>query len=349
MVDIDDYSQIRECDYKGEHYSVRDNGAVMRHPKNPQKPRPLDNQWTFGNKDTLTGYMKTGSHRVHIIVATAFYGEHDSTKDVVDHIDTNRCNNRPENLRWLTRLENALNNPATRKRITYLCGGDIQKFIDNPAILRDLSGTNSDIMWMRTVTAEEAKNAYNRIMQWAISPDTETTGNKQIGEWIFSLVQENTRKQWYSSYHSAGMNNATGSQGLSDDERLFDSLSPLAKQRDWHTPTNFLCCPTTITEHPLQDYCLNLSKGCTFATNQYGDSKVIDFALSKDKTKLIVETTNSDCIKPWAVSEITFEDGFFVHTNRHLYFKREGADKYFLFYQGREDEWTGGDVFDDFA
>lgn len=352
MVDIDNYSQIRECDYKGEHYSVRDNGAVMRHPKNPQKTRPLDNQWTFGNKDAQTGYMKTGSHRVHIIVATAFYGAHDSTKDVVDHIDTNRCNNRPENLRWLTRLENALNNPATRKRITYLCGGDIQKFIDNPAILRDVSGTNTDIMWMRTVTAEEAKNAYDRIMQWATLPDTKTIGNKQqIGEWIFSPAKENenARNQWYSQSQDADMDNAIEPQELLHNEDLLDSLSPLAKQRDWSTPTNFLCCPTTLTEYPLQDYCQNLSKGCTFATNRYGDSKVIDFAISKDKTKLIVETEKSDSIKPWAVSEITFEDGFFVHTNRHMYFKREGADKYFLLYQGREDEWEGGDVFDDYV
>ncbi|MBQ5790819.1 MAG: HNH endonuclease, partial [Thermoguttaceae bacterium] len=34
--------------------------------------------------------------------ATAFYGAHDPTKFVVDHKDTNRCNNRVENLRWFT-------------------------------------------------------------------------------------------------------------------------------------------------------------------------------------------------------------------------------------------------------
>lgn len=27
---LETYSEIRECDYKGEHYSVRDNGAIMR-------------------------------------------------------------------------------------------------------------------------------------------------------------------------------------------------------------------------------------------------------------------------------------------------------------------------------
>lgn len=43
------------------------------------------------------------------------YGINDSTM-IVDHIDTNRCNKRSENLSWLTRLENAFNNPYTRNK-----------------------------------------------------------------------------------------------------------------------------------------------------------------------------------------------------------------------------------------
>ena len=33
MIDIDDYKVEVSCEYKGETYSVRDNGAIMRHPK----------------------------------------------------------------------------------------------------------------------------------------------------------------------------------------------------------------------------------------------------------------------------------------------------------------------------
>ena len=29
MIDVDEYKEIAECVYKGEQYSVRDNGAVM--------------------------------------------------------------------------------------------------------------------------------------------------------------------------------------------------------------------------------------------------------------------------------------------------------------------------------
>lgn len=71
-VDIDIYTEVKDCTYKDEHYSVRDNGAVFRHAKNGHKPRKLDEQWLFGTKNEKTGYMTIGGHRVHIIVATAF-------------------------------------------------------------------------------------------------------------------------------------------------------------------------------------------------------------------------------------------------------------------------------------
>ena len=172
MVDINEYTRETTCEYKGELYSVRDNGAVMRHLREGKKARKLDDIWTFGTKDKANGYMMVNSHRVHIIVAKAFIPGNEDGKMVVDHIDTNRCNNRVENLRWVTRLENVLLNEATLKRVTYLCGGDIQKFIDNPSCLRDLSGDNQDIMWMRTVTAEEAKLAWERISAWSKRPSS---------------------------------------------------------------------------------------------------------------------------------------------------------------------------------
>ena len=121
MVDINDFKEEKKCDYKDRTYSVRDNGLVYCHQKEGSRPSPLDNKWTFGKKDEKTGYMMIAGVRVHQIVATAFHGVPEYPTMVVDHIDTNRCNNRPENLRWLTRLENVLNNPYTRSRIAFLC------------------------------------------------------------------------------------------------------------------------------------------------------------------------------------------------------------------------------------
>lgn len=57
---LSQYSEIRECDFKERHYSVRDNGAIYRHPKKDCRPSKLDCIWTFGSKDNKTGYMLYG-------------------------------------------------------------------------------------------------------------------------------------------------------------------------------------------------------------------------------------------------------------------------------------------------
>jgi hypothetical protein len=82
-VDINNFQQEKECDYKGRHYSVRDNGAVMRHPHNGKNHRSFDNQWTFGKKNEKTGYMEIASERVHRIVAFAYLGEPPNKKNML--------------------------------------------------------------------------------------------------------------------------------------------------------------------------------------------------------------------------------------------------------------------------
>lgn len=92
MIDVNDFKQEIECIYKDEKYSVRDNGAVFRHPRDGKRPRKYDNFWTFGKSNDTHGYMEIASVRVHIIVATAFHGPKPTKEHVVDHIDTNRRN-----------------------------------------------------------------------------------------------------------------------------------------------------------------------------------------------------------------------------------------------------------------
>ena len=68
-----------------------------------------------------TGYVRThlckeGQHktiRIHRLVAEAFLPNPDH-KNCIDHINTNRADNRVENLRWVTHEENC-NNDLTRK------------------------------------------------------------------------------------------------------------------------------------------------------------------------------------------------------------------------------------------
>ncbi len=70
---LHDFNKEVICSFKDERYSVRDNGAVLRHAREGKRPRPTDNQWTFGKQNDMTGYMEIASVRVHIIVATAFH------------------------------------------------------------------------------------------------------------------------------------------------------------------------------------------------------------------------------------------------------------------------------------
>ena len=184
MVSVNDYEQERTCDYKGEKYLVRDNGAVMRLTPEGKKPRPLDNTWTFGKKNDSNGYMTIGGHRVHIIVATAFYGPKDSTVYVVDHRDTNRCNNRPENLRWLTKLENVLQNDITRHKIENIFGS-VENFLKNPSLLRYYESQDINFKWMKTVTKEEAENTLKSWKALMEKPNVKSERSEPIGEWIY--------------------------------------------------------------------------------------------------------------------------------------------------------------------
>ena len=163
---IDFYDEVRECEYRGEVYSVRDNGAVMRHPKEGKKPRSLDNIWTFGRIDLQKGYPLISNVPVHRIVATAFLGEAPSASHVVDHIDTNRQNNRPDNLRWVTRFENIILNEITRKKLEKMCGCSIEDILSDISILRNRS-LPPNFAWMSAVSKEEAERSLSSWRNWA--------------------------------------------------------------------------------------------------------------------------------------------------------------------------------------
>ena len=179
---LDDFEKEVICTYKNETYSVRDNGSVLRHPKTGKKPRPTDNKWTFGKYNDKTGYAEIAGERVHRIVAIAFIGNPPSSQHVVDHIDTNRRNNRPENLRWVTKLENILLNPITAKKVEYLCGS-IENFLKDPSILRD-NASDPNFSWMRAVSKEEAAASLERFQNWSKNDKPSIGGF--LGEWIYN-------------------------------------------------------------------------------------------------------------------------------------------------------------------
>ncbi|MBX2968204.1 MAG: HNH endonuclease [Cyclobacteriaceae bacterium] len=316
-----------ECLYKEERYSVRDNGAVFRHSREGKRPRPTDNQWTFGKANDMTGYMEVASVRVHIIVATAFHGERSTKVYVVDHIDTNRRNNRPENLRWLTRLENAISNPVTRKKIEFVCGCSVEEFLSNPSKYRDRF-QEPNFSWMRTVSAEEAKACLENMQGWVRSDKRPSGGS--LGEWVFKSVLQNSN--------------------IGPTPELTESKTVNAVQRNWQMPSEFPCCPLEYEGEPVATYVEKLKAGSIFCRNGVYSSLVFKSALSTDRQSLYVVTQsveNESTIKPWALAKVTHEGGLFVHTNLGSFFTQQGAEKQFCLAQGLE--WTGGDSIDDYC
>ena len=367
MISVDDfYKEVRECIYKGEHYSVRDNGAVLRHSREGKRVRKDDNIWTFGKTNIRTWYKEIGNERVHRIVAFAFLGEPPTPQHVVDHIDTNRQNNRPENLRWVTKLENALNNPITRSRIIYRCGS-IEAFINNPSLLRGHESDDPNFIWMRTVSPSEAHASYERMKQWAKEPHVSKGG--KMGEWLFDDIKPHISSN--SDFHSGVSKHSDNFQEsptvsaseiiqISQSARIpeketikvsneTESLTPNVIQVKWRTPTEFPLCPQEQVNQPLAEYQSRLIKDSIFCHNQYQDSLVIDTALVDNESTLYVMCKSSDAgaIKPWSLAKITYREGKYYHESIQTYFQEEGAKKYFTLAQGKE--WTDGEVFDDFV
>lgn len=356
------FDREMQCEYKGRQYLARDNGSILRLPKPGSRLSKWDNVWTFGTRDERTGYMiLTGNIRVHQIVATAFHGSPEDPNMVIDHIDTNRCNNRPANLRWITRLENVLNNPITRKRITLLLqahGHTLSDFIENPSILRE-SSSEPNTKWMRTVSKDEAAKCKKNLSRWVEEDKPKKPTGAGIGEWIYQDTGDSFGESWDPDWYKREYKSdyqrqieaiEKENQRIYEEEYgLKDSLTPGAKQLNWKITSEFPLCPKEHSSTPLEDYLRNLKKGELFCSNGVYQSFVHKAEISDDGNTLAVITT-SEHVKGtsgYVLSVVTYENGYFIHENHHSYYEEIGAEKYLTLAIGRE--WTGGDVMDDYC
>ncbi len=314
-VDVNDFCEEKVCVYKNETYSVRDNGAVLRHPKQSNRIRKFDNIWIFG-KVGDKGYLYIAGVQVHRIVATAFLGEHLSREYIVDHKDTNKQNNRSENLHWCTREENILNNPNTIEKIEYITGYSIDDVREDWSILHNLKH-KQDTSWMRPVTQEEANIFKNRQLEWR--QNKKQSSDFIMGEWVFNKTFN-----------------------------IIPSLTERAVQKDWVPTGEFPCCPILEENYnPIENYFNNMAIGGIFYKNQYGkEYKIFDFAKTKDNKTLLIKCEYDHCFRPLILAEVTYENDLYVHSCKRFCTK-DGIEKYFTIALGKE--WTGGKVFDDYC
>lgn len=338
LFDINEPEKI--CEYRGETYRVRENGSIFRLQKTNKRKRPLDEKWSFGKPCKQKGYMNFSSETVHRIVATAYHGEQPSDNHIVDHIDTNKKNNRPENLRWITRLENILLNPITLSRIIFKYGS-VDNFLENPS--KPIDGElEQNFEWMRTVTKEESENTRKNLENWAKEGKIPKGG--QLGEWIFN----------HEIYTKPSI----------PEPNYILSKTPYAAQRIIFyndKPNEFPCTPQNIESDPLKTYYENLNNGKVFFRNHNGEYVIVNSGFSKDKQSIYIMTRadyvyreNKDgehnpvpisklqevvSVKdlPHALTEVTYRDELFIHSKVETGFHpREELEQIFAEYTQSE-------------
>lgn len=324
---LDIFEEERTCEYKGDIFNVRDNGAVYRHSRQNKRLRKLDSQWTFGKPNNY-GYMLIASEVVHRIVATAFHGEQPSESHIVDHIDTNRQNNRPENLRWITRLENILLNSISLSKIIYKYGS-IDNFLSNPS--QPLNGKlEQNFDWMRTVTKEEAENTRLNLLKWAEEGKLPKGG--VLDEWVFSKLNNDE-------------NQNEEQEKYIEEKTIIQSLTSNAIQKNWKTPSEFPNCPESTEGDALFIYKERLIKGAQFSKNQYGES-IVESSEINETTKELFVITETENVTSHALAKVYIEEDVFVHESLSSFFTLIGAQKQFTLALGNE--WDGEDSIDDY-
>lgn len=327
-VDLDDFAREIECVFEGERYSVRDNGAVFRHQPAGKRARPTDNQWTFGKENSANPYLHISSVRIHRIVATAFHGPPPDSKYVVDHIDSNCRNNRPENLRWLTRLENALNNPATRKKIEYLCGS-VEEFLKNPSMLNSLQ-RDPNFAWMRAVTPEEAQNCLTRMSIWANTKSTPSkSGHKLISSGNFTERIYSPLKKWEVFGREPGLDL---------------SLTPWCAQYMWGNDRYFPSCPKAFGDSPLDEYFQSLNTGAVLSCGEDATEstqlKVVQAVILRDKAAILVLCEGKDQGFSIVAVELDAKSRHFIHMLLGSFSTKTDAETSFSRMQELTDFWS---------
>lgn len=331
------YEQERRIAFKEETYLVRDNGAVFRLARPNNRRRRLDEVWTFGTLNRHSGYFEVVGHVVHRIVANAFHGPGPSPNHVVDHIDTNRLNNRADNLRWVTRLENILLNPITRARIQAVFGS-LDAFFDNPGAL-----PIPNLEWMRVVTKEEAQESRKRLLAWAEQGSVGMGG--RLDDWVFKVAprqipsasesRSKPDRVQVTADATSSLNVLSrasrrhGAAAAMDSEpgvRDMPSLTASAIQRKWRTPTEFPQCPETVSLGAMTGYLQRLTADTVFASNRHGESRVVEAAIGPNGVLSVVCSMTSG-VKGWSHATVFVEGSLFCHESGGTFFSFEGAMK----------------------
>lgn len=305
MIDLEDFINVfndeKTCVYKGRKYFVRDNGAVYRRCLDDGVMRLGDEEWTIGKPNSQTGYLYIGKEAVHRIVCTAFHGEPEGDRNIADHIDTNKWNNRPENLHWVTRMENITNNPITMAKIEVRFGS-FEAFEGYLAQQTKQKKEKADFSSMRPATPEEGAAYLEHWTEWSEKPleERRPAGFGQ-GEWM---------------YH-----------GKKKPGFVFKNWIPMVldKAEECHFPL----APTSTNEGEdvIQKYREALVPGATFLISRYYETVVRDVVFfEKENTLRVLSERLHAQRTPFYIFEIWPEGLYLYHRIVGSYGKKRLTD-----------------------
>ena len=149
----------------------------------------------------------------------------------------------------------------------------------------DLASKIFDICLIVLVNQKESESCLENLTKWANQNSYKNvSAGGSLGEWVYR-----TRKNIFKYEYPEGFEKPDGTK-----PDIIMSLSPNAAQDKtrWRIPAEFPCCPTELTETPLQDYFENLKQGKIFCRNKQYSSSVLETALYKDN--IIVKTENCE-------------------------------------------------------
>lgn len=99
------YGTEHENDVQDEHWVPVTGFGVIVEASSLGRVRTRNGTVTSGAKGTM--YLRTAGHNIHRVIATAFCQKEEG-KDIVNHINGVKTDNRCDNLEWVTRRDNTL-------------------------------------------------------------------------------------------------------------------------------------------------------------------------------------------------------------------------------------------------
>ena len=350
MVNIDEYTREVTCEYKGELYSVRDNGAVLRHAREGKPTRPISAYQSLLPKEPTKSFEEwLGNHDIKQVQSNTSecftnpmvydFEKEQSASEIIstDHL-TSQDEQIEEEDEW------------DKKEVFYkeknesLTPGALQMHfyekMSFPLCPKDTNGgldSYADNLSIGKVVARAENGEECIILSWGWTLKLDAIQiefqQEELPYWMYITLDG--EKYFHFKYYYAETCRFCG--------------SPYVLQFGGKTLCDFPLCPKdgNIT---LEEYADLLQRDVIFEKNQYGNYCVIDREIVRNEGEepyLLVALSAPNEIKPYGDARVYVKNGKVIHKIEKCYFDYNTLQRRFCTIRGQE--WTGEDTIDDYC